>query len=162
MTCYQYLTENKIEFTKTDISNIGMAVCAAAKEQGLVYTKIKQQEGKSTFRVSTFPDTFTPTIALVTKVYFKEQAAKAIIMATPVVVKPTVSKKLTVDTKPFTGGKGKLYMIEEVVGAPAKKQPIAVKKEAVKPKPVFDNKKINVQIKKVRKRIPLKPELKKK
>lgn len=126
MTCYQYLTENKINFTKADVSRIGLAACKAAKEQNINYPKIKQKEGKHTFSVSDFPDSFIPTISLVTKNYFEEQAAKDIILATPVFIKPVV------------------------------------KKEAVKPKPVFDNKKINVQIKKVRKRIPLKPELKKK
>lgn len=125
MTCYQYLTENKINFTKADVSRIGLAACKTAKEQNINYPKIKQQEGKHTYSVSDFPNSFTPTIVLVTKNYFEEQAAKAIILAKQVV------------------------------------KPIA-KKEVLKPKPIFDNKKINVQIKKVRKRIPLKPELKKK
>lgn len=97
--------------------------CAAAKEQAINYPKISQKEGKYSFMVSDFPDTFAPTIKLVVENYFEGKKLKEIEKAN---------------------------------------KPIVIKKEAVKPKPVFDNNKINVQIKKVRKRIPLKPELKKK
>lgn len=134
MTCYQYLTENKINFTKADVSRIGLAACKAAKDQNINYPKIKQKEGKHTYSVSDFPDSFIPTIEKAVNDYFKEKSDRA----TDIVVKDDFIGK------------------EENVKAFISRRNISIKDA-----PLYTKKEITA-IKKRRKRIPLKDSLKKK
>ncbi len=155
MTIYKFLKENNIPFSHADLSRIGIAACKTAKENNINYPKIKQKEGKRTFWVSDFPDSFIHTIDLVTKNYFEEQAAKALILPKPIPVKSTVSKKEKVQ-KPDAlmgsrqgTGKGFLETIKATGNT-----------KVVHPTEEFS--KSDVPGKKQRKRIPIKPELKKK
>jgi len=70
MTIREILVEGGIEFTRSDMAHIGLAVSKLAKKKGLVVSKVWKEEHGIKIQVTEYPEDFRKDIEMEIMKYY--------------------------------------------------------------------------------------------